>query len=126
MAGLASSGYVFELISYTIFASYNSRKGYAFSTFGENVFLCFQNLAILYCFLIFPATKGGTSPLSGAKAAMAALAALAVYAAGAAAMYASITPVPPSDANPLSSYEMALVTAPNVLVLAARQASKHT
>ncbi|KAG8903086.1 hypothetical protein FRB99_003759 [Tulasnella sp. 403] len=44
--GLSFSAYVLELISCAISTVYNVRNGYAFSTYGENLFLTIQNAII--------------------------------------------------------------------------------
>jgi len=114
--GLASSAYLLELASYTIFGMYNFRKGYAFSTFGENVFLALQNLVLLYCFLVFPAKAGGQAPNSSGGAIVKTVIGLGFYAAMAACLHASISP---TRGQP-STLELVLVSAPSALTLMAR------
>jgi mannose-P-dolichol utilization defect protein 1 len=116
VAGLSSSAYICELLCYTIFGVYNMRKGYAFSTYGENVFMSMQNLALMYCFAVFPAAIGATPSItnSGAKV-MATLAGLVVYGSVVAGLYTSIEP-----GSSTSTFEMAIIAAPNLLILFAR------
>ena len=117
VAGLTSSTYILELACYTIFGMYNMRKGFAFSTYGENIFLALQNLVLMYCFTAFPAVKGGEPPIKdSSKKLMVTLGGLVGYCAVIASLYFSITP----GTGSASTLELALVAAPNVLILFAR------
>merc|ERR1712166_1595737 len=117
VAGLTSSTYILELACCTIFGMYNMRKGFAFSTYGENVFLALQNLVLMYCFTAFPAVKGGEPPIKdSSQKLMVTLGGLMGYCAVIAGLYFSI---PPGTGSP-STLELALVAAPNVLILFAR------
>ena len=46
VAGLTSSTYILELAC-NIFGMYNLRNGFAFSTYGEKIFLALQNLVLM-------------------------------------------------------------------------------
>ncbi|KAG2206767.1 hypothetical protein INT47_003709 [Mucor saturninus] len=45
--GLSTTSYLLETLSYFITLSYNLRQGNPFSTFGEILFICLQNIVIL-------------------------------------------------------------------------------
>ena len=59
-AGLAPSMYVLENIGYLITVIYNLRNGYAFSTFGEAVFLLLQGFVLVALFGVFNKRLGLT------------------------------------------------------------------
>jgi mannose-P-dolichol utilization defect protein 1 len=116
VAGLTSSTYICELLSYTIFGIYNLRKGFAFSTYGENMFLAIQNLVLMYCFVVFPARAGEEGLVTNpAKKIMVVVTGLAVYSAVLGGLYVSVSPT-----DSASLFETALIAAPNVLMLTAR------
>ena len=52
-AGLAPSMYILENVGYAIAVAYNVRNGYAFSTFGENVFILIQGIIICVLLVVF-------------------------------------------------------------------------
>jgi len=51
--GLAASMYVLENVGYLITVMYNLRMGYAFSTFGENLFLLLQGIVLVVLFGLY-------------------------------------------------------------------------
>lgn len=54
--GLAPSMYILENLGYAIVVCYNVRNGYAFSTYGENVFILVQGVVIC-CLLVWAAER---------------------------------------------------------------------
>jgi mannose-P-dolichol utilization defect protein 1 len=69
--GLSPAMYVLENIGYLITVVYNIRLGYAFSTYGENVFLLMQGFILVALFGIYNHRLGTTAlaaPFFGAAA----------------------------------------------------------
>lgn len=56
--GLSLTSYLLETLSYFITLSYNLRQGNPFSTFGEIMFICIQNIIIL-SLIFYYGGKGG-------------------------------------------------------------------
>lgn len=57
---------ILETVSYTITLAYNTRSGFPFSTYGENLFITIQNMAITLMILFYTLPKGSSySSLSG-------------------------------------------------------------
>lgn len=56
--GLSLTSYLLETFSYFITLSYNLRQGNPFSTFGEIMFICIQNIIIL-ALIFYYGGKGG-------------------------------------------------------------------
>lgn len=75
-AGLSPAMYVLESVGYLITVVYNLRSGYAFSTYGENVFLLLQGFILMSLFGVYNRRLG------------LAAAAAPIFAAGAYYLYA--------------------------------------
>ncbi|KAG8711506.1 hypothetical protein FRC09_020569 [Ceratobasidium sp. 395] len=52
--GLSLTAYVLETLGYAINLAYSARNGFPFSTYGENLFLTIQNVAITYFIIQYP------------------------------------------------------------------------
>lgn len=52
--GLNLTAYALETIGYAINLAYSARNGFPFSTYGENLFLTIQNVAITYLIIQYP------------------------------------------------------------------------
>ncbi|CAE6520093.1 unnamed protein product [Rhizoctonia solani] len=52
--GLSLTSYVLETLGYAINLTYSARNAFPFSTYGENLFLTIQNVAITYLILQYP------------------------------------------------------------------------
>ncbi|KAJ1310110.1 hypothetical protein OPQ81_006857 [Rhizoctonia solani] len=52
--GLNLTSYVLETLAYAINLAYSARNAFPFSTYGENLFLTIQNVAITYLILQYP------------------------------------------------------------------------
>lgn len=63
--GLSLTAYVLETLSYAINLAYNSRNGFPFSTYGENLFLTIQNIIIIFLIILFN-TPSSSRPLTTA------------------------------------------------------------
>ncbi|KAJ1734700.1 hypothetical protein LPJ61_000940 [Coemansia biformis] len=65
VAGISFSSYVLELLANAITLAYNYRRGYAFTTYGEAVFIGAQNYVIALLMLIF-AGRASLAVVTGA------------------------------------------------------------
>ncbi|KDN51585.1 hypothetical protein RSAG8_00130, partial [Rhizoctonia solani AG-8 WAC10335] len=52
--GLNLTSYILETLGYAINLAYSARSAFPFSTYGENLFLTIQNVAITYLILQYP------------------------------------------------------------------------
>ncbi|CCO26312.1 Mannose-P-dolichol utilization defect 1 protein OS=Mus musculus GN=Mpdu1 PE=2 SV=1 [Rhizoctonia solani AG-1 IB] len=52
--GLSLTSYILETLAYAINLAYSARNAFPFSTYGENLFLTIQNVAITYLILQYP------------------------------------------------------------------------
>ncbi|KAG8762888.1 hypothetical protein FRC11_007291 [Ceratobasidium sp. 423] len=52
--GLSLTSYILETLGYAINLAYSARNAFPFSTYGENLFLTIQNVAITYLILQYP------------------------------------------------------------------------
>lgn len=51
--GVSVTMYILEALGYTITVAFNIRKGYPFSTFGENAFILVQNAVLIYLMFMY-------------------------------------------------------------------------
>ncbi|KAJ7091956.1 hypothetical protein B0H15DRAFT_906070 [Mycena belliarum] len=77
--GLSLPAYILETLSYAITLAYASRNAFPFSTYGENLFLTLQNLAITFLIIAYaPKSASKSTPIGPALLALIALPALAL------------------------------------------------
>ncbi|KEP54864.1 mannose-P-dolichol utilization defect 1 protein [Rhizoctonia solani 123E] len=64
--GLNLTSYILETLGYAINLAYSARSAFPFSTYGENLFLTIQNVAITYLILQYPTPSltSATAPRS--------------------------------------------------------------
>ncbi|KAJ7661662.1 hypothetical protein B0H17DRAFT_991917 [Mycena rosella] len=77
--GLSLPAYILETLSYAITLAYASRNAFPFSTYGENLFLTLQNLAITVLIIVYaPKSASKPTPIAPALLALLSLPALAL------------------------------------------------
>jgi len=79
--GISLSSYTLETFCYLVTCTYSYRKEFPFSTYGENVFLGLQNIAITLLIVYFPSStlrRSTSSPNNLAKAVGSAVASVAL------------------------------------------------
>ncbi|GLB41553.1 putative protein with repeated motif present between transmembrane helices in cystinosin, yeast ERS1p, mannose-P-dolichol utilization defect 1, and other hypothetical proteins [Lyophyllum shimeji] len=70
--GLSLTAYMLETLSYAVTLAYSYRKGFPFSTYGENFFLTIQNVVITFLIIAYSSPpRARTSKLVTAAAATA-------------------------------------------------------
>lgn len=66
--GLSLSAFTLETVSYAISLFYSARNQFPFSTYGENLFLTFQNLAITFLIVLYQTPSTSHQSLSTRQA----------------------------------------------------------
>jgi len=82
--GISLSSYTIETFCYLVTCAYSYRNEFPFSTYGENVFLGLQNIAITLLLIYFPSStlqRSASSPSNVPKVAGAAVASVALIGA---------------------------------------------